>query len=223
MLNRPPKPRRTSNLPYLLIFSLLAFALGLAVGYLIWGGSQPAAQANEPRRVNVTTDGDPSIGPEDAPVTIIEFSDYQCPYCAKWHAEVYEQLMAAYAGKIRFVYRDNPIPSHPEAEPAAEAAECAGEQGDYWKFHDALFSGSYGLSRSSYEQIAADLGMDMIPFKQCLDSRRYKSEVEADAAAAAKAGINSTPTFVINGRLLIGALPFSDFKAVIDEELSAKQ
>ena len=199
----------------------LTFLLGLGAGYLLWGTNQAAAGTGQARRVDVKTDGDPSIGPDNAPVTIIEFSDYQCPYCEQWHQQVYQQLMEAYSGKIRFVYRDNPIPSHPEAEPAAEAAECAGEQSAYWKFHDALFSGQYGLGRAAYEQYAADLGLDTEAFAACVDSHKFRGEIEADASDAAKVGINSTPTFVVNGRLLIGALPFADFKQVIDEELAA--
>ncbi len=223
MLNRPSKSRRNSNTPFFAIFIALAFILGLAVGYLVWGGKGTAADAAQIRRIDVSTDGDPSIGPENAPVTIIEFSDYQCPYCVQWYQQVYQKLMATYPSQIRFVYRDNPLPSHPEAQPAAEAADCAGEQSAYWKFHDALFDGQYGLGRQAYEQYAADLGLDLTAFTECLDSRRYKAEVEADAADAAAAGLSSTPSFVINGRILIGALPFSDFKSVIDEELSAKK
>jgi hypothetical protein len=128
MLNRPAKFRSKSNTPLFIIFTGLAFALGLAAGYLVWG-STATAGTGQVRRVNVTTDGDPSIGPEDAPVTIIEFSDYQCPYCAQWYLQVYQQVMSAYPGQIKFVYRDNPLSSHPEAVPAAEAANCAGEQG----------------------------------------------------------------------------------------------
>jgi len=128
MLNRPSKLRRKSNSPFFVIFIGLAFILGLAVGYLVWGGNESAVGADQVRRVDVSTDGDPSIGPEDAPVTIIEFSDYQCPYCAQWHQQVYQQLMASYPGQIKFIYRDNPLSSHAEAEPAAEAANCAGEQ-----------------------------------------------------------------------------------------------
>lgn len=222
MLNRPAKFRSKSNTPVFIIFTSLAFALGLAAGYLVWGSAAPAG-TGQVRRVNVATDGDPSIGPEDAPVTIIEFSDFQCPYCAQWHLQVYQQIMSAYPGQIKFVYRDNPLPSHPEAEPAAEAANCAGEQGAYWKFHDALFNGQYGLSRSAYDQYAADLGLNTSAFDTCLDSHRYQDEVRADASDAARVGISSTPSFVINGRLLVGALPFADFKAVIDEELAANE
>jgi protein-disulfide isomerase len=222
MLNRPSKLRRKSNSPYFVIFTIIAFILGLAVGYLIWGENGGAvAGTDQIRRVTVSTDGDPSIGPEDAPVTIIEFSDYQCPYCAQWYQQVYQELMDSYPGQIKFVYRDNPIPSHPEAEPAAEAANCAGEQSAYWKFHDALFNGQYGLGRAAYEKYAADLRLNKTAFTECLDSHRFQDEVKADASDAAKAGINSTPSFVINGRLLIGALPIADFKTVIDEELAA--
>ena len=199
-----------------------ALALGLAAGYLVWG-STATAGTGQVRRVNVTTDGDPSIGPEDAPVTIIEFSDYQCPYCAQWYLQVYQQVMSAYPRQIKFVYRDNPLSSHPEAVPAAEAANCAGEQGAYWKFHDALFNGQYGLGRSAYDQYATDLGLNTSAFDACLDSHRYQGEVRADASDAARVGISSTPSFVINGRLLVGALPFADFKAVIDEELAADE
>jgi protein-disulfide isomerase len=224
MLNRPSHSRRKSNFPFYFIFISLAFFLGLAVGYLVWGGNETVtADSGQVRRVDVSTDGDASMGPEDAPVTIIEFSDYQCPYCRQWYSQVYQQLMAAYPGKIKFVYRDNPLPMHAEAQPAAEAAECAGEQSAYWKFHDALFSGQYDLGRAAYDQYAAELGLDTVAFAECLDTHRFKSEVEADARDAALAGLNSTPSFVVNGRVLIGALPFADFKAVIDEELAANQ
>jgi protein-disulfide isomerase len=111
---------------------------------------------------------------------------------------------------------------HSEAIPAAEAADCAGDQGAYWKYHDALFNQQYGLNHSAYVHYAADLGLDGDAFAACLDSQRYKSKIQANASDAASAGLNSTPSFVINGRILIGALPFSDFKAVIDEELAAK-
>ena len=132
---------RVSPLVYVLI--PIAFFLGLGGGYLLWGSTQPsgaAADANPVRRVTVSTDGQPSIGPSNAPVTIVEFSDYQCPYCQVWDQQVYQQMMTIYPNKIRFVYRDLPLPMHPEAVPAAEAADCAGEQGAYWKYHDALFN-----------------------------------------------------------------------------------
>ena len=188
-------------------------------------GSQTrsAGSCNPPaQHVTVSTDGDPSIGPADAPITIVEFSDYQCPYCQAWYQQTYEQLMSSYPGKIRFVYRDLPLPMHPEAIPAAEAANCAGEQGAYWKFHDDLFSGQYQLGQAAYLQYASDLGLDKTAFTACLDDHHTQAEVKADAADAAKLGLNGTPSFVINGEILVGAQPFEQFKAIIDADLAAK-
>jgi protein-disulfide isomerase len=207
------------------MFIPIAFFLGLGGGYLLWGSAAKPAVAADPntvRRVDVSTDDDPSIGPPNAPITIIEFSDYQCPYCEVWYKQVYQQLLASYPNQIRFVYRDLPLPMHPEAVPAAEAADCAGEQNAYWKYHDALFNQKYGLSRTAYDQYATDLGLDLKAFAACVDSHRYQGEIQADASDAARVGISGTPSFVVNGRILIGALPFSEFKTVIDEELAAK-
>jgi protein-disulfide isomerase len=224
MPNQPLHPRHSRISPLVYMFIPIAFFLGMGGGYLLWGSSNPsvAADSNQVRRVVVSTDDDPSIGPDNAPVTIIEFSDYQCPYCQVWYKQVYQQLLASYPNKIRFVYRDLPLPMHPEAVPAAQAAECAGVQDDYWKYHDALFNQQYGLNRAAYEHYASDLGLDLSAFTACLDSQKFQSEIQADAADAARVGITGTPSFVINGRILIGALPFSEFKTVIDEELAAK-
>ncbi len=171
--------------------------------------------------MEVSTDDDPSLGPEDAPVTIIEFGDYTCYYCQVWNQEVFRQLLETYPDQVRFVYRDLPIIGA-EAQPAAEAASCAGELGDYWEYHDALFSGQYELGRAGYEQYASDLGLNLAEFSTCLDEQRYREEAEADASDARAAGLSSTPSFVINGRLLIGAQSLEAFKAVIEEELAAK-
>lgn len=224
MPTRPSTSRRKSFSPLVHLFIPVAFFLGLGGGYLLWGGNQAsdAAGTAQVQRVDVSTDDDPSIGPEDAPITIIEFSDYQCSYCRSWYQQVFEQLLSNYPNQIRFVYRDLPLSMHPEALPAAESADCAGEQGAYWQYHDALFNGQYGLDRAAYERYAVDLGLDTKAFAACLDSHRYQDEVQADASDAASVGINSTPTFVLNGRVLIGALPFADFQAVIAEELAAK-
>ncbi len=225
MLNPPTRSRHASISPLVYMFIPIAFFLGLGGGYLLWGstpGPAVAADTNTVRRVDISTDDDPSMGPANAPVTIIEFSDYQCPYCEVWYKQVYQQLLASYPNQIRFVYRDLPLSMHPEAVPAAEAANCAGEQNAYWKYHDALFSQKYGLSRTAYDQYATDLGLDLKAFAACLDSHRYQGEIQADASDAARVGISGTPSFVVNGRILIGALPFSEFKTVIDEELAAK-
>jgi protein-disulfide isomerase len=217
-----PRRKRKALAPYLYLFIPVAFALGLLSGYLLWGFSSTPSQANEIKRVTVSTDGEPSIGPDNAPVTIVEFSDYQCTYCQAWYQQTFSKLFASYPTQIRLVYRDLPLPMHPEAIPAAEAADCAGEQNAYWKYHDALFSGKYPLGRSGYEKYAADLGLDTVAFKACLDDQRYLAEVQSDGEDASSLGLNGTPSFIINGRILVGNLPFANFKAIIDEELAGK-
>jgi protein-disulfide isomerase len=224
MLTPPKHQKRKSLSPYFYLFIPVAFVLGLGSGYLLWGDTSASAVAGTTgiQRVTVSTEGDPSIGPADAPITIVEFSDYQCPYCEAWYQQTFSKLLSNYPDQIRFVYRDLPLPMHSEAIPAAEAAHCAGDQGVYWRFHDALFSGQYPLGRAGYDQYAVDLGLDTAAFSACLDDHRYQPEIEADADEAAGIGLNGTPSFVINGRILVGALPYADFKAIIDEELALK-
>ena len=203
----------------------LAFVVGLATGFLFWGRTPaPAAPAvvaggnQAPTRLEVSTDDDPALGPADAPITIVEFSDYNCPYCEKWHAETFQPLMAAYPDLIRFVYRDFPITSQ-ESMAAAQVAQCAGEQDAYWSFHDSLLSGGLELGREAYQQYATRLGLDVESLLACLDSGKYNDEVQADARYAAGLGVSGTPTFFINGLPLVGAQPLSEFQAVIDSEL----
>jgi protein-disulfide isomerase len=224
MLTPTTHKKRKSLSSIFYLFIPVAFVLGLGSGYLLWGTTTTPAEAGTTgiQRVTVSTEGDPSIGPAEAPVTIVEFSDYQCPFCQSWYQQTFSLLQTNYPDQIRFVYRDLPLPMHPEAVPAAEAAHCAGDQNAYWKFHDALFSGQYTLGRAAYEQYAADLGLDTAAFTTCLDDHRYQDEVNTDAADAARLGLSGTPSFVINGRILVGALPYGDFKAIIDEELAAK-
>jgi len=213
----------------------VVFLLGLGAGWLVWGsGGIPNLKADatadtqvkispDVKRYDIPTDGDPSIGPDDAPITIIEFSDYQCPYCVRWYQEVHKRLMEAYKGKIRFVYRDFPLYSiHPEAQAAAEAADCAGEQNAYWPFHDALFSHKNGLGSSAYLQYASELGLDTDQFGKCVSERRYKAEVDADFKFATKSGVSSTPTFFVNGLAVIGAQPFEVFQQIIEKELAGE-
>lgn len=207
----------------------VVFALGLGSGYLIWGQGNDAGAAaaggsapQEVRRYDVPLDDDPSIGPSNAPITIIEFSDYECPFCRRWHNEVYLRLREEYGDKIRFVYRDFPLTSiHPNALPAAEAANCANEQNVFWEFHDLLFNGT-SLGESIYLQYAQQLGLDMEKFQACLDSGRYSQEVQADFQYAASLGVRSTPTFFLNGIPIVGAQPYEIFKQVIDRELAGE-
>lgn len=202
----------------------LALVTGLAAGYLLWGRgtNQPAASqgraAGEAARFDVSADDDPAIGPQDAAVTIIEFSDFNCPYCRQFHQTTFSELLAAYPDQIRFVYRDYPITSQ-ESYLAAQAAECANEQDSFWEYHDALFSGRLGLSPTAYRQYAVDLGLNSDELMRCVESGRFADEVQADARYASGLGINGTPTFFINGIPLVGAQPFSEFERIIEEEL----
>lgn len=167
------------------------------------------------------TEDDPFTGPEEAPITLIEFADYECPFCQRHFAEVYPRLLATYPDQIRFVYKDFPLTSiHPNALPAALAAQCAREQDAFWDFHDLLFSGQLAFGRASYEQYASQLSLDADQFAACLDEERYLELVEESRAYALSLGIGSTPTFFINGIPVVGAQPFEVFAEVIDYELS---
>jgi protein-disulfide isomerase len=210
------------------ILVVLAFAVGILVGYVIWGrdqGTSPTA-ANAPteqvaRRYDIPTKGFSSIGPEDAPITLVEFSDYQCPYCQKWHDQVYKQLWAAYPGKIRFVYRNLPLTQiHPQSMNAAEASLCAGDQNAFWKFHDKLFENASSLNDDLYATLAANLKLDTAAFETCMNDHKHKAAIEADMQFAIDLGVQSTPTFFINGLAIVGAQPLSVFQQVIDEELA---
>ena len=203
----------------------LAFVTGLASGYVAWGrtplpSTLEESPAGAPQRLDVSSDDDPFLGPADAPVTIVEFSDFNCPYCRKFHEETFQPLLTAYGDQVRFVYRDFPITSA-ESFVAAQAANCAGRQGAYWPFHDALFSGDQGLGRAAYEVYAEQLGLDVQALGACLDSGEEAAEVTSDARAASDLGVTGTPTFFINGIPLVGAQPITEFSRVIDAELGS--
>ncbi len=213
---KTPKQRvRKHSTSFTGLFIPVAFFVGLAAGYLLGNTRTSSSVGLDP-----VTDDDPAQGPKNAAVTIVEFSDYQCPYCKLWHEEVLPRLLDEYAGKIRFIYRDFPLGGHPEAQPAAEAANCAGDQDAYWEFQDAIFSTQYGYGRSAYEQYALDLGLDLEEFTACLDSRRYEAEVLEDYSDGIRLGVQSTPTFFINGTQVVGAQPYETFQRVIETELA---
>lgn len=178
----------------------------------------------EPRRVEVSQDDDPAIGPSDAPVVIIEFSDYQCPFCRKFALETLDRILEEYSGKVRFVYRDFPLESiHAYALKAAEAANCAGEQGRYFEYHDLLFERQEDWSSrgtAAFVEYAEQLGLELESFKTCLSSGKYEEEVRKDLQDGLRAGVSGTPAFFINGIPLSGAQPFEAFKAIIDSELA---
>ncbi len=182
--------------------------------------------AGETVRHDVDITGDPFLGPAQAPVTIVEFSDYQCPYCQRFKDETLAQLLVAYPEQVRFVYRDFPLARiHSHAQKAAEAAECAHEQGQFWEMHDSLFAeqriwSSTTDSGTIFTALSAQLQLDVEQFQSCLESGKFSDEVENDYQNGLSYGVSGTPTFFINGRMLAGAVPFSVFKEVIESELS---
>jgi protein-disulfide isomerase len=174
----------------------------------------------EPPKVAVDASG-PSKGPATAPVTIVEFSDYECPFCVKAEAAV-KEVLAAYPDKIRLVYRDFPLPMHAKAPKASEAAQCAGDQGKFWELHDRLFAAGGKLEQSDLKAYAREVGLDGAKFDACLDSGEKAKVVEAHKKAGEEVGVTGTPAFFVNGRPLSGAQPPEAFKAIIDQELGKK-
>jgi protein-disulfide isomerase len=171
-------------------------------------------------RMQVATTGAPVRGAVNAPVTIVEFSDFHCPFCRKVQP-VLEQLRTNYKEKIKIVYRDFPLDSlHPQARAAAEAAGCANEQGKFWEFHDKVFDNNPDGSDATLGRFAKEIGLDTTAFDTCRTAGKYKTSVLASNQEGTKLGITGTPTFFINGRMLVGSQPYEAFVRVIDEELA---
>lgn len=172
-----------------------------------------------PPTVEVGMGSVPPRGNAQAPVTIVEFADYECPFC-KRAASTVNRVLDVYGDQVRFAFRDFPLPMHPNARPAAEAAHCAGAQGKFWEYHDKLFASS-DLSAQQLGTFADDLGLDRKKFDECLTKDTFVPAIDKDLAEGNDLGINGTPVFYVNGRLLDGAQPFEKFQEVIDEELSS--
>lgn len=153
-----------------------------------------------------------------APITIIAFSDYECPFCKRGE-ETIAEVMKAYGDKVRYVHRDYPLPFHKNARKAAEGARCAGEQGKYWEFHDALFAAPK-IGEETVAEIATTLALDKTKFDSCLSEGRMKKLIDEDMTAGGEVGVSGTPAFFINGRMLSGAQPFDRFKGIIEGELA---
>lgn len=174
-----------------------------------------------PTVLEVSVDDDPAFGPEDAPITIVEFSDFRCGFCGRFHAQTYGPLMEQYEGLIRFVYRDFPVVG---GERAALAAECVHDQGEdlFWEYHDVLFANQQSLtSDEALVSLAADLGVDTEALATCLADEVHADEVQKDFADGMALGVRGTPAFFINGRAVIGAQPLAVFQQIIDAELAA--
>lgn len=226
----------------LLIFSFLLGMLTNKVMYLenqVANGSNANAaaaagdtvpsEALPPQVVDVEPGNLPFLGNKDAKVTIVEFSDLQCPFCKKYLDETHEQIKEKYidTGKVKFAFRHYPLNSiHPNAQIASEASECANEQSKFWEFHDKAFAEQDTWSpltlteaTSAFVGYAGELGMNADQFRSCVESEKYKAKVEADLEAGTQVQVDGTPAFFVNGYRLVGAQPFSEFERVIEEEL----
>ena len=192
---------------------------------------QPAVPA-PPAKVQMSVGrGWYSIGNADAPVTLVEFADYQCPFCKRFHSDAYAELKKEYidTGKVRFVSRDLPLEFHPFALKAAEAVRCAGDQGKYWDFRDALFSSADAPNDDVIKKAATLVSLNQSALQSCLGSDKYKADVQKDAAEAATLQISGTPTFVLaksnkdklDGLRLVGAQPYTTFRSAIEAMLNS--
>ncbi|MBS3116953.1 DsbA family protein [Candidatus Woesearchaeota archaeon] len=179
----------------------------------------PAANVDMKKLV----DDDTIKGDKNAPVTIVEFSDFECPFCGRFYEQTLPQIEEQYikTGKVKLVYRDFPLSFHTQAQKAAEAAECAGEQGKFWQMHDKLFKEGVSGGVTAFKQYAADLKLDMEKFNSCLDSGQMANEIRKDFLDGQQAGVQGTPGFFVNGKVISGAQPFSVFQQIIEQELSS--
>ena len=182
--------------------------------------NQPEQQPQEQDTVQVSADNDPVKGNENAPVTIIEFSEFQCPFAGRFARDTLPSIMTNYidTGKVKFVYRDFVV--HSSSQKAQEAAACADEQGKFWEYHDILYENQGALDDESLKGYAEQAGLDTNQFNSCFNSRKYKSEVEKDTSDGRTGGVSGTPTFFINGKKFVGAQPYDAFRAEIEAALA---
>lgn len=216
---------------FLVIFFAMLIAMGFYVGRMVillrsgqvtpeqLFGDDFSSRQNRNLPTLATTD-DPSLGPRDAKVVVVEFSDFQCPFCQQAQPVV-KELLKNYGDQILFIYRDFPlINDHPQALSAAIAGECAHEQGKFWEMHDKIFANQDNISKTDLKIYAVQIGLNNIQFGTCLDSDKYLAEIEQDFNDGLNAGVNSTPTFIINGVKVAGAIPLNTFEQIIISELS---
>jgi protein-disulfide isomerase len=194
-------------------------------------GARPAPQPPAPPSA-LTTQRETFRGASGASVAIVEYADFECPYCGQYEHEVYPQIAKDYVqtGKVKYFFRDLPLPMHPRAMGAARAAHCAGEQGKYWEMHDSLFAKQNAIKDVDMPGRAQELGLDTAKFSECLSSDRYTGEINKSGAEAQKMGIGGTPTFfvgkvepngdVTNLKMIIGTRPYEAFKSAIEDSLA---
>lgn len=220
----------------LISFSLAAYLFGKMQGMESSKDTQlavaPDANAQPPDAptaptgpIDVDNGHFPVKGDKDAPVTIVEFSDFECPFCGRFYTDTLPTLIKDYidTGKAKLYYRHFPLSFHPQAKPLANVAECANEQDKFWEMHDKIFENNATVSSSTmdtYKGWAAELGLDTGKFNDCVDSSKYEKDIDADMADGTTAGVSGTPTFYINGLQLVGAQPIDAFRKIIDQELA---
>jgi protein-disulfide isomerase len=184
------------------------------------GGPPIRVLMDAPRTAVAVTSDDPSEGSPTAPVTVVEYSDFQCPFCERVMPTL-KELRTKYGDKVRLVWKDFPLTQiHPQAFVAAQAGNCAREQGKFWQYHDRLFANQQALQPELLKKYAADAGLDAAKFNECLDSSKYEARVQEALGAGTRLGITSTPTLYVNGRMVNGAQPIEVFQALIDDELA---
>jgi protein-disulfide isomerase len=188
------------------------------------GEPDPAAAAADDTQPTVggvpgITADDHVLGNPNAKVVLIEYSDFECPFCSR-HIPTMQQIVDDYGDEIALVFRHFPLSFHPDALPAAVASECAAEQDKFWEFHDELFANNTELGDNLYEQIAKDLGMNVGDFQDCLDDNNYETQIKAEMAAGAAAGVSGTPGTFVNGQLVKGAVPYDSFKSIVEQALA---
>jgi protein-disulfide isomerase len=184
-------------------------------------GQEQAKTADDDKVFDVATGVAPARGPARAEVTIVVFSDYQCPFCKRSEATI-RAIQDEYQGRVRYAFRNNPLPMHDNARPAAKAAMAAAEQGKFWEYHDALFQHQDALDRASLDKYAEELGLDVRRFDEAMASDRIEKQVAADEADAHKLGATGTPQFFVNGKRLIGAQPVNVSRTAVDAALGRR-
>lgn len=217
------------------VIAIVFFAVGVVIGSFGFGGrtDQDAIEAavrdvlveagmmNPPADMAVLVDDDPFLGPEDAPIVIVEFSAYACPYCGRHFQQTFAPLLQNYGQYIRYVYRDFPTINPNVSVPASLAANCAQVQGQFWEYHNLLFANQELLGADYFTQAAQELGLDMTAFNACVQEQTFVQEVNSDYNDGIALGISGTPSFYINGKFYSGARPYEYFEAIILRELEA--
>jgi protein-disulfide isomerase len=221
--NQPVTKKSKTVVTLLVIFVVLLAVDGLLAFDIFQRGDSPFSNSNQTTSGSVATTDDPYAGGVSAPIVIVEFGDFQCPYCLQ-EFPIVRQIMQTYGDKIKFIYRDFPDSvKHSDANKAAAAGECAHAQGKFWAMHDKMFTNQQDLSVAALKRYASAIGVNADQFNSCLDSDRYAKEIEQDFVVGYNAGVQGTPTLFINGRMFEGVIDLNSFKKIIDQLLILSQ